>query len=331
MRALATDAPVYIDRAAVERLVSCRDAVTAVREVYAAALEPGMSPTRSVARGGGSRLRAMAAVLPDGGVMGAKLVVQPRAAGTSYLIALFSQDNGRLLALLDGSAITPLRTAATSAVAVDALHGVGGLRLGVLGSGAIAREHVRALACVRPIESLRVYSPNPEHCRAFAAEMGESLGVPHAAAGSARELVEGSATIVAAARARLEEPVLDGTWLGPGSLVLSIGSTLPEQRELDVASLERAELIVADDRSEVLETSGDCIAAAREGVELAGKTVELSAAVRDSSYRQLVREGITIFKSVGSALQDLALALLVFERGHDAAEPLALALARKES
>jgi alanine dehydrogenase len=140
-----------------------------------------------------------------------------------------------------------------------------------------------------------VFSPTAERREAFAAELGGE------AAGDARSVVESSPVVICAARARGERPVLAGEWLRDDAVVVSIGSTVPDQRELDVATLERAALIVADEPAEVLSQSGDCLAAAAEGVRLEAKTIPLGVPIG-------AVDGIRVFKSVGSALQDLAVA-----------------------
>jgi ornithine cyclodeaminase/alanine dehydrogenase-like protein (mu-crystallin family) len=325
----AADTPLFIDQALVSELLSLDAAVHAIREIYAdPALESEMSPTRSIARGAGARLRAMAAILPSGDVMGTKLVVHSRSMRPRFLIAVFSQEDGSLRGLLDGNVITTLRTAATSAVAVDALSQPGPLRAGILGSAGVARAHARAIAVVRPFEELCVYSTTEANRDAFAHEIGAELGVECATADSARELVERSTTVVAAARANREQPVLDSAWLQDGSLVVSVGSTLPEQRELDTATLERATLIVADDPREVLTGSGDCLAATDESIDIAARTIDLAAAVRDPTYARTPRP-LTVYKSVGSALQDIAVARLVLALAKDRARPLPMQLAVK--
>ncbi|HVW18872.1 MAG TPA: hypothetical protein VHB30_11545, partial [Solirubrobacteraceae bacterium] len=117
-----------------------------------------------------------------------------------------------------------------------------------------------------------------------------------------------------AARAAGERPVLDGAWLPDDALVASIGSTLPAQRELDVAALERCALLVADDPPEVLGNSGDGLAAAAAGVDLAARTRSLHELVAGALGAGARGPGVRVFKSVGSALQDLAVARGVLER-----------------
>jgi ornithine cyclodeaminase/alanine dehydrogenase-like protein (mu-crystallin family) len=263
------------------------DAIDAIRALYARPPSAGAS-ARAIARGDGARLRALVAV--DGAVMGAKLHAQARGGSSAFLLALFDADSGRLLGLLDGREVTATRTAATSAYAVDLLARPGPLRVGILGSGREAHAHVRALRAVREIESLSVYSPTRERREAFAREHGaEAVDDPGA-------LVESSPVVVCAARSRDETPILDGDRLRDDAVVVSIGSTVPEQRELDARTLERAAFVLVDEPDEVLD-SGD----GRAYPGLAAKLVRLGE-------RLPPVEGIAVFKSVGSALQDVAVA-----------------------
>ncbi|MGH2836352.1 MAG: ornithine cyclodeaminase family protein [Solirubrobacteraceae bacterium] len=321
------DLPVFVSGEAVDEVLDLGEAITAVRDAYSTPLESGAAPPRAVARSHGARLRALAAIMPTGDLMGVKLLAQPRSGGLTYLIVLFDQSDGRLLALLDGDRITAVRTAATSAVAVDALAPQSPLRLGMLGSGHEARAHLRALAAIRPIETVSVFSPTPERRRAFAAWASTQLELRVTPVDDPRAAVNGATTVVCAARAVGEVPIIDGNALGDDTLVVSIGSTLPDQRELDVATLARASLIVADLPDEVLGSSGDGIAAAAAGENLAPKTRSLHQLVRgmigDGDHA-----GITVFKSVGSAIQDIAVARLALSgarsRGLTAAVPVTL-------
>jgi alanine dehydrogenase len=116
--------------------------------------------------------------------------------------------------------------------------------------------------------------------------------------------------VACAARSRDESPVLRGEWLSPGTTVVSIGSTLPEQREVDVSVLRRADLIVADVPGEVAHDTGDMIAAAAAGVGVTGRLVSLSDLIagRIPDWRGVGAAGVAVYKSVGSALQDVVVA-----------------------
>lgn len=290
-------------------------AVIALRAAYAGPVDDAMFPPRSMARRRGLWLRTLTGIAPDGGLMGAKMIAANiRNRRASYLIPMFDQETVELRALIDGAAITGFRTAATTALAVDALAQPGPVRVGLLGSGFEARNHLRALAAVRAIASVQVFSPNPASRAAFAGALAD-LNLPITGCDSARALVGSEPDILlCAARSRDETPLFDGNWLRPGVVVASIGSTLPEQRELDARTLERAALIVADMPDEVEDDTGDMIAARAAGLDLSGRIVALSDLIGGRHPGRGDPEQILVYKSVGGAIQDLAVAAMCFQR-----------------
>ncbi len=300
-------------------------AVKALRDAYAAPLPAEAVPPRGMARGQGVWLRSLTAVSPDGH-LGAKLIAaSPKTGRVSYLIALFDEAM-ELDALIDGNRVTGIRTAATSAVAVDALAPARPLRVALLGSGHEARAQLRALAAVRAIADVRVYSPTPASRQRFAGDAGDELGLDVTPVAAAPEATGDADVVACAARSRDESPVLRGEWLSPGTTVVSIGSTLPEQREVDVSVLRRADLIVADVPAEVAHDTGDMIAAAAAGIDVTGWLVSLSDLIagRVPGRRGAGADGVTVYKSVGSALQDVVVAgqLLATARQRGLGTPL---------
>jgi alanine dehydrogenase len=285
-------------------------AIAAVREAYAADPDQARFPVRTMARGDHGWLRTLSGVPAEPGLMGHKLIAAaPLAGRVSYLITLFDQHTSELVAILDGHSITGFRTAATSALVADTLAGQGPLSVAVIGSGFEARNHLRALASVRDLEAVQVYSPRSESRAAFVADLAD-LPVTITAAESAESAVATASLVICAARSRDETPTLLGAWLRPGVTVVSIGSTLPEQREVDSAVLARADLVVADVVEEVLEDTGDLIAARQAGVEVAPKTIALADLVGGRHPGRTDPDQILLYKSVGSAVQDLAVAAM---------------------
>jgi len=201
----------------------------------------------------------------------------------------------------------------------------------VLGSGFEASMHVRAFAAVRELSEVTVFSPTPERRAAFATAMAEELGVPRVAAQSAEvagNLFRDSCDVVlCAARSRGEKPILFGDDLGPEVTVVSIGSTVPHQREIDATVVERCELIVCDDLGEVVDETGDMIAAAEGGVSLDGKCVSLHALMSGEADDRRDRAAVRMFKSVGSGVQDIVIAGLALERAIQAGQATSLPVA----
>ena len=294
----------------IRAVLGWRPAVDALRAAYATAGDGARYPRRSIARGDGTWLRVLPGVPGDGGLMGAKIIAAaPRAGRVSYLIALFDQATTQLVALIDGNTVTGYRTAATSALAADLLAVPGPLTVGVLGSGFEAGKHLRAIAAIRDVTSARVYSPRAASRERFAAEFA-TAGFPVAPAASAEEAVGGAALVICAARSHDESPVLLGQWLSAGMTVVSVGSTVPEQREVDPETIARAGVIVADVVGEVLHDTGDLIAARAAGTVADGRVASLADLVSGAFAGRADKGQIALYKSVGSAVQDLAVAAM---------------------
>ena len=307
------DAPLFLTDAHAQRLLDWPDVIACLAAAYAAFEDRASAPPRTMARRDGGWLRSMAAI-PGGRLMGAKTIAKGVPRGVSYLIALWNRDDAELVALLDGRTITAMRTAGTSAVAVDRLAPRSPLRLAVLGSSHEARAHAAAMAAVRPVESLAVFSPTPANRERFAADFAARHGVASRASASARDAVAGANLVVCAARSHDESPILDGTWLAPGAMVVSIGSTIREQHEVDVETVRRANHIVADVPDEVARDTGDMIDATRAGVDFSGKLVSLAQVLQGRCATAPRAGDIVLFKSVGSGLQDIAVAAMCYEK-----------------
>ena len=304
------------------------DGVAAVQAAYSSPLEPDAMPRRSIGRGSDSWLRALPA-LPSGRFFGAKLMGMTTTApspGVQYVVVLFDRKTSAIAGFVDGNHVTAYRTAATSAAALDRLAPPGPIHLAVLGSGLEASMHVRAFRAVRELERLIVFSPRPERRAAFATEFGGAAAV------EPREAVHGATVVLAAARSRGELPILYGDWLAPRTVVVSIGSTVPEQREIDVSVVERCDLIVCDDVDEVSLETGDMLEAARAGVVFGGKTFSLHALFTGELEARLAAAERPMFKSVGSGLQDVVVAGLILERAQAAgcATPLPIEFMTKQ-
>jgi ornithine cyclodeaminase/alanine dehydrogenase len=307
----------FIDDSAVAGLAEWPAAVSALRAAYAQPMSPDMVPPRVMARGDGYWLRGLAAVSPSGRFMGCKLIAaSPRIHRASYLVALFDKRTMDLAALVDGSRLTGLRTAATAAVAVDLLAPARPLKVAVIGSGFEARGLLEALLATREVASVRVYSPTPASRERFAASFRDAGALDIQAAADPRSAVEGADVVFCAARSRDESPVIQGTWLAPGMTVVSIGSTLPEQREVDAETMARASLIVADMPEEVAGHTGDGLAAAAAGVDVEAKLASLNDVASGAVPGRRSADDIVIYKSVGTALQDVVIAEMLFHKAH---------------
>jgi len=303
----------FLTDADVAALADWRSAVDALSDAYGREIAAAMVPPRSMARGEGFWLRSLTAISPTGGAMGCKLIAaSPRARRASYLISLFDQQTMALAALIDGNRVTGLRTAATAALAVDLLAPRRPLRVGVIGAGFEARGALDCLASVRALRSVLVFSPTPASRERFAEGFRPALDI--VAVDSPQAAVQGADVVLCAARSRDETPVLRGAWLPARATVVSLGSTLPEQREVDEETMARAACIVADMPDEVEHDTGDAIAATKAGVDLAARLVPLSDLVAGRITPRRSDADIVLYKSVGSALQDIVIAEMLFAR-----------------
>jgi ornithine cyclodeaminase/alanine dehydrogenase-like protein (mu-crystallin family) len=293
----------YLDESRVQAALHWNDLIPAM-ETALARFSAGrvVQPVRNVLtiEEGRRYLGVMPAVDED--AMGAKLVsFFPANAGSGVpthlgLIVLFRPDTGEPLAVMDGRLITEMRTAAVSAAVTRCLAPADGGVLALLGSGVQAKAHLEALSHVRRFEEIRVWSPTPEHAKRFAAEHGARATV------DAESAVRGADVVVTATAA--QQPVLKGAWLKRGAHVNAVGAPRPNWRELDDDAMHAGTLIV-DSREAVLLESGDVIHSKASIYAEAGEIF--------SGAKPRPAEGITVFKSVGLAVEDIAAAKLVYD------------------
>lgn len=251
-------------------------------------------------------------------VMGVKVIsVFPGNRDTPYdshqgAILLYEVDHGQLLALVDATAVTAIRTAAVSAVATQALARPEASDLALLGSGVQAVTHLEAMLGVRPVERIRVWSRDPDHAADFAKREGERHGCTIEVAGSAQEAVDGAHLVCTLTSA--SEPVLHGAWLAAGAHVNAVGSCTPKARELDAESLARSSLFV-DSRESALSEAGDLLLAQAEGA-LGQEPIEaeLGEVLTGTHAGREGPDEITVFESLGLAVEDLAAAHLAWQQ-----------------
>lgn len=306
-----------LDDAAVRRVFDWTAAGVSIEAAYGGSVDTRRFPLRSIARGDSGWLRTLSGVCQENGLMGGKLIAaNTKRHKVSYLIPLFDQESAELVALLDGSSITGYRTAVTSAVAADVLTQPGPVSVAVIGSGFEAHQHVRALASRRRIDKISVFSPRAESRMRFVKELSDLVPQIHPAE-TAQEAIEGTTLIICAARSRDESPTLHADWLSPGMTVVSIGSTVPEQREVSEGVIERVDTIVADVVDEVLDDTGDFIAAEAAGIDFRTKTRALGDVLSGRASGRTHPSEIILYKSVGSPVQDLAVAGLCLQRARD--------------
>jgi len=305
----------------VRSLVSMDELIDATADALAA-FSAGhvVQPLRTVMEVGGPGrfLGVMPAFLPAPGALGAKLVTVfpdnlPRGLPSHRaVIVLLDPETGELAAILDGRYITAARTAAASAVSARHLARPGPATLAILGSGVQARSHLAALGRVREIAEARVWSPTPASREAFVRDVSPGVVAPVRAVARAEDAVRGAGLVVLATASA--EPVVFGDWVEPGAHVCAVGACRPNQREMDGDLVARGRVFV-DSRASALAEAGDLVIPIAEGRltpdHIAG---ELGDVVAGRATGRTSDDEVTIFKSLGLAVEDVAAAALVYRR-----------------
>jgi ornithine cyclodeaminase len=218
-------------------------------------------------------------------------------------VMLFSGETGELLALMNASAITAIRTAAVSGVATQLLAREDASELAIIGSGVQARKHIEAMACVRPIKRARVASLRFEHARRFADELGPRYPFPIEPVDGVESAVRGADLIVTATTAA--EPILKREWISSGAHLNVVGSSIPTTREVDSATVAAARLFV-DRRESTINEGGDYLFALREGAITPDHIKAEIGELLIGKPGRTSPDEITLFKSLGLAVEDLA-------------------------
>ncbi|HEX8817096.1 MAG TPA: ornithine cyclodeaminase family protein [Terriglobales bacterium] len=291
----------FLDEPAVRARLSIPALIDAMeRALVAFSSGEVQQPVRTVFPFGSdpSYFGSMPCYVPSLPALGAKLVTvcrsnAARGLGTHQAtIIMFDPTTGIVDAVLDGRYITEARTAAASAVSARLLSRKNARILGIIGSGVQARSHVEALSTVRKFDEIRVWSPNADRLRQFAAETGVR------AMPDAESVVRGADIIVTVTAS--PTPVVENDWVADGTHIIAVGSCTPKHRELDPALVERSRLIV-DSRAAALKEAGDVVMGIAEGRWTAD---HISAELGELPARKDDRE-ITIFKSLGLAVEDI--------------------------
>ncbi len=278
-------------------------------------------PLRQVVRlpDGRNAFALMPAALEQPSALGAKVItVFPGNDATPYdshqgAVLLFDMEYGRLIAIIDASTITALRTAAVTAVATRLLSRPESRTLALLGAGVQAATHLESVSLVRPIRDVRVWSRSGERATRFAERhAGNVVNVVPCA--TAREAVDGADVVCTVTSSR--EPVVSRDWLAPGTHVNAVGASLPTARELDSATVAAARLFV-DRRESATNEAGDFLVPKREGLvgddHIVGEIGELLVDTPRIAGRRSADE-LTVFKSLGLAIEDVAAARRIYDR-----------------
>jgi len=272
----------------------------------------------------------MPASVEEEGAFGTKIVsVFPKnpAVGLPTIDAVYLLNDpatGRFLALMDGILLTSIRTGATSAVATKHLARKDASTLGIIGTGAQAAFQAEGVCAVRPIERVWAYDLDRESARRFAAKAAGSLGIPVEVAPSPREVVAASDVLVTVTTSA--EPVFDGRDLKPGTHINAVGTYNPEIREIDDETVKRSRIVV-DTYEGCLAEAGDLLIPMKAGV-ISRESIhaDLGEIILGLKPGRTGDDEITLFESVGFALEDLKAALLAYEKARAQGVGLELSL-----
>ena len=319
---------IVVSQADVERLLDLDELLEALAEAHADLSAGRVSmPLRIAAEvpGKNAILAAMPAYLPSADALTAKLVSlfpqnDPDEHPTHQALVLaFDPENGEPLALLDGTSITAIRTGAAAALSARLVARPSARTLALLGAGVQAKSHARAFARVRDLAEIRVASRNADRAKDMAHALEDELGIATRAVGSYEEAVRGADLV--AATTHSPEPVVRREWLSPGVHVTSVG-VKPDGREVDAETVRDA-LVVVESRSAALAPfpagSNDLLWPLRDGlIEESHIHAELGELVLGTKSGRVDDEQITLYKSVGVAIQDAAAAALLLRSVHGA-------------
>ena len=277
-------------------------------------------PLRTVLEVGSAKafFGVMPAFMPRSGALGTKLVTvfgSNAAIGLPTHLAtivLLDPTTGALICVMDGRYITEARTAAVSAVSVKLLAREDAGVLAIIGTGVQARSHLEAIAHVRSLREVRVWSPTESHRERFAEHARVLTAAPVRVASDARSAVAGADLIALTTASR--EPVVESSWIAEGAHICAVGACRPDQREMSTELVRKATLFV-DSRTGALAEAGDVVLPIKEGAfDATHIAAELGDVVAGRMNGRSRSTEVTVFKSLGMAVEDLAAAHMAYQR-----------------
>ncbi len=305
---------ILLDEQCIRGLIGMPDALEAVEEVFR---EQGKGNVHNVPRVRapvkGGIVRITAAVLSYRGYYGVKISsTAVFGSNAGRMFCLYKEESGELCAIVQVFAMGALRTGAASGIATKYMANPEASTLGVVGSGRQARTQVEAIFAVRPIRHVKVYSPTKVNREQFCRDIAEQFKVEAAAVDDAENAVRDSEIVVSATTS--EQPVVYGRWLRRGAHVNAIGANYEHRRELDRDAVLAAAVIAADDVEQVRYESTDLGIAVKHGTMSWDRVVSLGDIVAGKIEGRKYVTDITLFKSLGVAIEDVALAARAYEK-----------------
>jgi alanine dehydrogenase len=250
-------------------------------------------------------LHILQGAVPSAGVFGYKAYTSSRE-GIRFIVYAFGAERGNLEAIVEANHLGMVRTGAAGGVAAKWLARPEARVAGVFGAGWQAQGQLQALAAVRELERVKVYSRRADKLAAFCERMGRSLGLEVVPAASAEDAVRGSDIVVTITTSAT--PVFDGAWVEPGLHINAAGSNSLLRQEIDEATVRKCSPIVVDSRPSAVKEAGDLLPALEKGRLHAGQLVEIGEVMNGTRAGRTMPEQVTLFESQGMAIQDLVIA-----------------------
>lgn len=297
----------FLQEADVERLLDMRLAIDVVEESFRRlACGEAMNVPRVRAVAPGMVLHSMSAAASYLGYSGWKAYSTSRN-GARFHVGLYDHQTGCLAALIEAGRLGQLRTGATTGVAAQWMASMDAAEVGLFGSGYQAQSQLEAIVAVRPIKTAFVYSRDEERRQSFADRMSARLNIEVTPVDRPQEAAEELPIVITATTSR--EPVFDGNGLAEGTLVCAVGSNWLNRAEIDSHVVRQADNIVCDSVDACRNEAGDFVDALEKGVFEWTRAVNLCDVVNGRAVGRSRPESITLFKSVGLAIEDIALAV----------------------
>jgi alanine dehydrogenase len=268
-------------------------------------------------------LHILQGAVPSAGVFGYKAYTSSRE-GVRFLVYMFSAENGRLEGVVEANHLGMMRTGAAGGVAAKWLARADASVAGIFGSGWQAQGQLEALAHVRRLERVKVFSRTAQKVAKFCDRMRQKLSLEVVPAASPEDCVKGSDIVVAITTSAT--PVFDGEWIAPGTHVNAAGSNSLLRQEIDETTVRKANPVVVDSRPSAMKEAGDLLPLLEKGRLHVGALTELGEVIAGIRPGRTSPEQVTLFESQGMAMQDLIIAaeLVRLARGRGMGEELAL-------
>ncbi|MCG3159906.1 MAG: Alanine dehydrogenase [Acidobacteria bacterium] len=309
----------YLTEQEVTQLLTMEDTLAAVEAVFKsqAAGEATNEPRRRL-RVAGATLQVMSGAVANfaefKGLLGLKSYVVTRDKARFY-VNLYDAESGELLALVEADKLGQMRTGAASGVATKYLARANVKRVGVYGTGWQAQSQLEAVCAVRDIEVVKVYSRSPEHRARFCLEMSARLNDVHIGPVEKPEDAADAGVVITITSSR--EPVLEGAWLKPGTHVNAAGGNSILRRELDDEAIKRASFIAVDSIDQAKLEAGELVTAVEKGLLRWERVRELRHVVSGETRGRTNDDQITLFKSLGVAIEDVATAAVLYRKAKE--------------